>query len=106
MLSVRYELAYAVQLPNGNVIQLTDETPLIFTETRGAIVYYCLPGPFTPEGVEALNVVAAQMLSGKQWFQLWGGEIVSMESPESDGGNRGGIHRGPLVDQASGSGDR
>lgn len=75
----------------------TPETPVITKEVRGGVVYELYRGFFRPEGVVALNASTEQLLDGGQWFQLWKGEIVSMCSPVENGGQRAGVHRGPLV---------
>lgn len=102
MISVRYVLAYEVVTRYG-LVQLTEEEPVLVAEDRGKIIFHCLPGPFTPEGIAALNVAAAQVIAGGQWFQLWRGEIISLDSPQTDDrGADAGLHRGSLVDQAAG----
>lgn len=101
MLSVRYVLAYEVETPGGTV-ELTETDPVCVTERRGHVTFHCLPGPFTAEGVEALTAAAKKVLAGGQWFQLWQGDIISMDSPENDdGGCDGGVHRGPLVQEGA-----
>lgn len=91
MLSVRYEL----------VDDLTAEEPVEVRERRGSLDFRLCNGLFVPEGVAALNAAARQILAGEQWFQLWKGEVVGMNSPEI-GGCHARVHRGPLVDQAPG----
>ena len=80
----------------------TFDEPVAVRETRGTIRFELYRGLFLPEGVAALNVATTQVLAGGQWFQLWRGEIVSMSSPEFKEFTDARIHRGPLVDQASG----
>jgi hypothetical protein len=81
--------------------KLPDDTPVVIKERRGLVIKYCSDKYFTVEGVAALNACTAELLGGGQWFQLWRGEIVSINSPELQGGDVARIHRGPLVDQAS-----
>ncbi|MEU2724005.1 hypothetical protein [Streptomyces smyrnaeus] len=80
---------------------LSVDEPVRVTETRGHITYELHNGLFRPEGVAALNSATRAVLAGGQWFQLWKGEIISMESPEQEE-RHAGIHRGPLVDQEAG----
>ncbi len=92
MLTVRYELD-----------DLDPDMPVEVTERRGDVVYHLARGLFVPEGVAALNCATAAVLAGGQWFQLWQGDIISMNSPDTqtDGGRRGGLHRGQVVSQRS-----
>ncbi|MET9222432.1 hypothetical protein ABZX65_27210 [Streptomyces sp. NPDC003300] len=90
MLSIRYVID-----------DLDPEMPVEVAERRGDVVYRLARGLFVPEGVAALNSATAAMLAGGQWFQLWRGDIISMNSPESEGGRRGGVHRGQVVSQRS-----
>lgn len=99
MLKVRYQLAYSVTMPDGEERELSEEQPLIILEGRGELVHYLLPGPFTESGVKALNVAVKELIAGGQWFQLWRGDIIGLHTPETDGGKRGGVHRGSLVHQ-------
>ncbi|GHJ21690.1 hypothetical protein ACH4LN_18165 [Streptomyces albus] len=80
---------------------LSIDEPVRVTETRGHITYELHSGLFLPEGVAALNSATRAILAGGQWFQLWKGEIISMETPELEA-RHAGIHRGPLVDQEAG----
>lgn len=84
---------------------LAEDAPIRVIEGRGWVHYELCRGLFVPEGVAALNTAAKQVLAGGQWFQLWRGDIVSMQSPGSEG-HDGWLHRGPLVHQASGSQNR
>jgi hypothetical protein len=88
MLSVRYVLE-----------DLHPDMPVEVTERRGRVLYKLSSGLFLPEGVAALNSATAQVLAGGQWFQLWRGDIVSMNSPETEGVCGGGLHRGQVVSQ-------
>lgn len=80
-----------------------DLPPVYITENRGVVTFHVSRGLPLEEALALVEAAAAELLAGGQWFQLWRGEIISMESPEIDGGSHGGIHRGPLVDQAPGS---
>lgn len=76
--------------------ELTIEDPVEVEERRGSLRFKLYRGLFLPEGVAGLNSTFRQLFAGGQWFQLWRGEIVSMNSPklrEFDAR----IHRGPLV---------
>lgn len=84
---------------------LTIERPIRVTEGRGWIHYELCEILFPPEAVAALNSANAEVLAGGQWFQLWRGDIISMQTPETEGRD-GGVHRGPVVHQAAGSQDR
>lgn len=78
---------------------LDPEMPVEVSERRGEVVFRLCRGLFMPEGVAALNAATTAVLAGGQWFQLWRGDIVSMSSPETRGGLRGGVHRGSVVSQ-------
>lgn len=72
-------------------------------ESRGLVRFLLSSAHYTQAQADQLSVVAAQLLAGGQWFQLWRGEIVSMESPEDPRG-RGTVarlHRGPLTQKAA-----
>lgn len=94
MLSVRYELADDLD---------PTEAPVVVREGKGKLLIRISRALSPEEIVEALNAAIECVLAGGQWFQLWRGEIISMESPETDGGCIGRVRRGPLVDQAPGS---
>lgn len=83
--------------------RLDPEQPVVVRESRGDIQVELSPTIFSPEACAALNAVGSQILAGGQWFQLWRGEIVSMESPEDSrhGGTVARLHRGPVVHEAS-----
>lgn len=85
---------------------LDEDCPVEVRERRGRVTYRLANGLFLPEGVAALNCAARKLLAGGQWFQLWKGEIVSMNSPAALGGYCARIHRGPLVDQEARPGHR
>lgn len=79
------------------------EHAMLLEESRGSIEVKLSPEVFSPQACAALNAAGQQFLSGGQWFQLWHGEIVSMESPEDPrhGGTVARLHRGPMVHEAS-----
>lgn len=79
------------------------DEPVVVKETRGAVLVELSPTEFSPAACAALNAVSKQLLAGGQWFQIWHGEIVSMESPENvrQGGTVARLHRGPVVHEAS-----
>jgi hypothetical protein len=97
MLSIRFLLA-----------DLSDDAPVVVKESRGKVKYLLHKGLFLPEGVAALNASSSAILAGGQWFQLWQGEIISINSPEPKARSieYAGVHRGPLVDQAAGPRNR
>lgn len=80
---------------------LHPDFPVEVRERRGSVTYRLSSSLFLPAGVAALNCAASGVLAGGQWFQLWKGEIVSMNSPAALGGYCARIHRGPMVDKAS-----
>ena len=92
MLRVVYKLA-----------DLDPETPVVLEESRGSVTISLSRLVYSEEGCAALNAVAEQFVDGGQWFQIWRGEIVSMESPEDprQGGTVARLHRGPVVHEAS-----
>jgi hypothetical protein len=87
MLSIRYALD-----------DLDPEMPVEVSERRGNIEYRLSRGLFVPEGVAALNSATAAVLAGGQWFQLWRGAIISMNSSETEGACNG-LLRGQVVSQ-------
>lgn len=93
MLSVRYVLEDIEP----------DMPPVIMTEKRGVITCRVSRRLSLEEALALIEDATTELLAGGQWFQLWRGEIISMESPETDGGCSGRVHRGSLVDKASGS---
>lgn len=82
---------------------LDGDEPVVIKEQRGAVTVELSPTEFSPAGVAALNAASEVLLAGGQWFQVWHGEIVSMESPENphQGGTVARLHRGPVVHEAS-----
>lgn len=94
-----------LQVTFGLEDSLPEDAPVRVTEGRGWVHFELCGGLFVPEGVAALNSATQQILAGGQWFQLWRGDIVSMQSPETEG-RHGWLHRGPLVQQAAGPANR
>ena len=78
------------------------DLPVRITESRGKIEFELAGGLFLPAGVAALQAGVTQLIAGGQWFQLWKGEIVSINSPRVPEVHRAGVHRGSLVDQEAG----
>lgn len=52
-------------------------------EDRGTVHLHVCPSAPADLMVRFLNPAIATFLAGKQWFQLWQGEIVTMDSPET-----------------------
>ena len=82
---------------------LVAEEPLVIQESRGRLEFRLSPEVITAEGVAALNAGSNEILAGGQWFQLWHGEIVSMQTPQdaAQGGSVARLHRGSVVHEAS-----
>lgn len=58
--------------------------PLVDIRERKGNVTLRLPASATIEEiVQVLNPSIEEFLAGGQWFQLWHGEIVTMDSPDS-----------------------
>lgn len=58
--------------------------PLVdFREHKGHVALYVPPTAEIEEIVPVLNSSIEECLAGGQWFQLWRGEIVTMDSPDS-----------------------
>lgn len=70
-------------------------------ESRGLVGIHVARTATADEFVRALNPSIEEFLAGGQWFQLWKGEIVTMDSPANprDGGTVARLHRGPLVQE-------
>lgn len=51
-------------------------------EWRGAVRLHICPDLTADELALAVNKPIEVFLAGKQWFQLWKGEIVTMDSPD------------------------
>jgi hypothetical protein len=71
-------------------------------ESRGLITLRVNSKVYPEDAVEAFNATTMGILEGRQWFQLWKGEIVSMDSPEDprQGGTVARLHRGPVDQEA------
>jgi hypothetical protein len=52
-------------------------------ERRGVVRLHTCPDLTAEELAQAVNRPIELFLAGKQWFQLWQGEIVTMDSSES-----------------------
>jgi hypothetical protein len=52
-------------------------------ESQGRVRLHVCPASTTSEFVAALNPAIRQFLAGGQWFQLWNGEIVTMDDGEA-----------------------
>lgn len=72
-LTVRYEADSTVDRRAGVQIR----------EHRGVVRLHVCPDLLAEDLVKALNPAIEQFLAGGQWFQLWEGEIVTMDSPET-----------------------
>lgn len=93
MLHVTYELAD----------DLGHDMPVEVQETRGSVRIRLDRRATLDEIVACLNPVIAELLAGGQWFHVWKGEIVTVDSPQDprDGGTVARIHRGPLVQEGA-----
>lgn len=85
MLTMRYELA---DLPEGMAADAR--------EWEGAVAIRISRACKPEELVAALNAIYAKLLAGGQWFQIWGGRVISNRTDEQ-GDSDGGIPRGPVV---------
>lgn len=52
-------------------------------EDRGEVIMRVSPTASIEQIVHTLNPAIEEFLAGGQWFQLWHGEIVTMDSPGS-----------------------
>jgi len=52
-------------------------------ESCGLVKVHVSTSATTEEFVRALNPATERFLAGGQWFQLWHGEIITMDSPDS-----------------------
>ena len=52
-------------------------------ECGGIVRLHVCPDASAEHFVRALNPSIERLLAGGQWFQLWQGEIVTMDSPEA-----------------------
>ncbi|WP_158717847.1 MULTISPECIES: hypothetical protein [unclassified Streptomyces] len=84
MLRFTYELSH----------DLSSDAPIRIQEGRGWVHYELHNGVFLPEGAAALTSASQALLAGGQWFQLWRGDVISMETPE---GRNGWIYRGSMA---------
>jgi hypothetical protein len=53
-------------------------------ESCGLVVVHVASLATADQFVDAMNPATEQFLAGGQWFQLWQGEIITMDSPEAD----------------------
>lgn len=57
-------------------------SPLVYIrEDKGHVALYVSPEATVEEFVRTLNPSIEEFLDAGQWFQLWNGEIVTMDSP-------------------------
>lgn len=52
-------------------------------EHKGHVAFYVPPDATIEDIAPLLNSAIEECLAGGQWFQLWRGEIVTMDSPDS-----------------------
>jgi hypothetical protein len=62
----------------------TLEAPVDIREHKGHVALHVHPLTSTGMFIGVLNRSIEEFLAGGQWFQLWHGEIVTMDSPEAD----------------------
>lgn len=55
---------------------------VVIRETKGLVDIRIERTATVDQFVRAVNPAIEEFLGGKQWFQLWQGEIVDMDSPE------------------------
>jgi hypothetical protein len=72
-LTVRYEADGKVDRRVGVQIR----------ERCGVVRFHVCPDLYAEDLVRVLNPAVERFLAGGQWFQLWQGEIVTMDSPET-----------------------
>lgn len=60
------------------------EAPVEIREHKGHVALLVHPVTSTGMFLGTLNRSIEEFLAGGQWFQLWHGEIVTMDSPEAD----------------------
>ncbi|MCX5529021.1 hypothetical protein OG785_45150 [Streptomyces sp. NBC_00006] len=63
--------------------RLVPTPPVYIREDKGDVILYVSPTASVEEFVQTLNPSIEEFLDGGQWFQLWRGEIVTMDSPGS-----------------------
>ncbi|WP_282790828.1 hypothetical protein [Streptomyces sp. CC224B] len=56
--------------------------PVEIREHKGHVALYVPPTATIDDIEPVLNRSIAEFLDGRQWFQVWRGEIVTMDSPE------------------------
>lgn len=71
-LSVRFTLEPLMHQPPDSAVVLED---------RGLVIVHVDPMLETEEFAAAMNPGVQQLLDGRRWFQLYGGEIVTMDAP-------------------------
>ncbi len=93
MLRVTYELADLSE--PGVVVELR--------ETRGTVRVLVERTARLEDFVATMNPVCEELLAGGQWFQLWKGEVVTLDSPSDlkQGGTVARLHRGSLVQEGT-----
>lgn len=91
MLRVTYQLVD--DLGPGEIVEIR--------EKRGAVEVRISRTATLQQVVDTLNEVCEELLAGGQWFQLWKGEIVTLDSPADPrgGGTVARLHRGPVVQE-------
>lgn len=52
-------------------------------ESCGLVKVHVSSSATTEDFVRALNPATERFLAGGQWFQLWNGQIITMDSPDS-----------------------
>lgn len=68
------------------LFQLADldrDEPVRMNERRGNITVDLARALYTARGRDGLNGAVTKMLESGKWFQLWRGEVISMQSPTS-----------------------
>jgi len=60
------------------------EAPVEIREHKGHVALLVHPLTSTGMFIGTLNRSIEEFLAGGQWFQLWHGEIVTMDSPEAN----------------------
>jgi hypothetical protein len=72
-------------------------------ETRGFVRVLISRTATLQEFVSTMNPSVETLLDGGQWFQLWKGEIVTVDSPENphEGGTVARLYRGPMVQKGA-----
>lgn len=53
-------------------------------ESCGLVVVHVASSATVAQFTDAMNRATEAFLAGGQWFQLWQGEIITMDSPEAD----------------------